>query len=583
MVAISDTLKETFKSDNFQPKGYVELLHTNEELKSTASFNTSLAIDNNSDVTSIFDGDRQGIQYATLEDGYLKMNGEKCLYNSYMPKTGIISDDIFSNIGSFIFTITNSVEKPVNGLTLYFKDNNPLSLTIVIDGITYTLEGNKPIYNLVFDEEKAITEAIITINSVEYPERRIRLEEVDYGISSVFQEGNLINFNIIEQVSRITEELPANEITIKLNNFEDIFNPINPNGIAKFMDDGMKIKAYIGAKTSVGIEYCDMGIYNLYNWNNTSDYETTIVGRNLMQQINQEEIKDENGELFKTSFSRDNFINYMQNNYNYNLDIKTDWNILMTEYLKEQSLSGFLSDLSIIENAIIYGNRQNTLCIKDVDTAIKETLNLKTHLLQEPLYSINDYYDRVDILRTWVRSQKTEYTGEEKLVPIYEANITLTSESQRVLITSETPLFINFVEVEQTGGTDIAVVSNNLYMMFLNITGNIGDNVTYTLKGYSDGYSETKERVTFGTGKKTMEFDSPILKYEQVVNSTGNYLLDNAYKYKIKTEYTGLPYLEAGDTISIETRFGYKTMFIEKQQITFDGGIEGMLEGVGNV
>lgn len=581
MQSISNTLKETFRSDNFQPKGYIELLHINEELEQTASFSTSVALDSKSNSLDLFDGDRQGIQYATLENGYLKMNGQTCLYNSTMPKTGIISDKIFSELGSFTFNITNSnTTTKVEGITLYFKDNNPLSITAVVNGNAYNLSGNKPIYNIEFGEEQTVSNVVITVNSVEYPERRVRLTEIDYGTSSLFQENSLMNFNIIEQVSRITENLPANEINIQLNNFENIFNPINPSGLVPYMNENLKIRAYIGAVTSKGIEYCSMGTYRLYDWKNTNDYETQIVGRNIIQNVNQEEVQDVNGELFQSSFTRDKFISYMNNNYNYMLDVKSDWNNLLTFYLKDRKLSDFLKDISVSQNAIIYGDRNEGLIIKTPNTLAVDTLNLRTQLLQEPLYTVQDYYDNVNVITTWAN---TNIASTEESQILNSGTITLTSQSQRVMVLSSLPMFIYSPTVEQTGGSSISLVSWGLYMIFLNITGNIGDTVTYTVKGPTGNYAENNASNMFGTGSKTLEVNIPFVKYPATVSSVGNYLLNNSYKYKVKTEYTGLPYLEAGDTVSIETRFGYKDMFIEKHEITFDGGIKGTIEGVSNV
>ena len=62
----------------------------------------------------------------------------------------------------------------------------------------------------------------------------------------------------------------------------------------------------------------------------------------------------------------------------------------------------------------------------------------------------------------------------------------------------------------------------------------------------------------------------------------GEYILNQATQYQVDVPYIGLPYLTAGDTISIETEYGYKTIFIESNTITFDGGLSGVIKGVGN-
>ena len=56
--------------------------------------------------------------------------------------------------------------------------------------------------------------------------------------------------------------------------------------------------------------------------------------------------------------------------------------------------------------------------------------------------------------------------------------------------------------------------------------------------------------------------------------------LDYTPSYEISFEYNGDPSLEAGDYINVETPYGYKKLFIQKNRIKFDGGLEGSIEGV---
>jgi hypothetical protein len=45
-------------------------------------------------------------------------------------------------------------------------------------------------------------------------------------------------------------------------------------------------------------------------------------------------------------------------------------------------------------------------------------------------------------------------------------------------------------------------------------------------------------------------------------------------------DYNGDPSLEAGDYIEVETPYGYKPIFIQKNRFTFNGGLSGSIEGV---
>ena len=56
--------------------------------------------------------------------------------------------------------------------------------------------------------------------------------------------------------------------------------------------------------------------------------------------------------------------------------------------------------------------------------------------------------------------------------------------------------------------------------------------------------------------------------------------LEYTPSYEISFEYNGDPSLEAGDYIEVETPYGYKPVFIQKNRFTFNGGLSGSIEGV---
>ena len=78
-----------------------------------------------------------------------------------------------------------------------------------------------------------------------------------------------------------------------------------------------------------------------------------------------------------------------------------------------------------------------------------------------------------------------------------------------------------------------------------------------------------------------LEFDSDI--YYMVSDNTVTSklpILENAPSYEINFEYNGDPSLEAGDYIEVETPYGNKPVFIQKNRFTFNGGLSGSIEGV---
>ena len=87
----------------------------------------------------------------------------------------------------------------------------------------------------------------------------------------------------------------------------------------------------------------------------------------------------------------------------------------------------------------------------------------------------------------------------------------------------------------------------------------------------------TKKRSNKGANEKevVINFQSKIVKDINSINT-----LNYTPSYEMKFDYNGDPSLEAGDYINVETPYGYKPLFIQKNRFKFDGGLEGYIEGV---
>ena len=79
-----------------------------------------------------------------------------------------------------------------------------------------------------------------------------------------------------------------------------------------------------------------------------------------------------------------------------------------------------------------------------------------------------------------------------------------------------------------------------------------------------------------------LEFDSFVNFFATsnlgYINNTN--ILERTPSYEMSFDYNGDPSLEAGDYINVETPYGYKKLFIQKNRFKFDGGLEGSIEGV---
>ena len=573
MIAVSNEFKKAIKSDERRIKGYVEVIYDVPDIETTPVADYSSTYTN---INEIDDGRRVENNYASLD--YLPLDGTRLsVLDAINTNAGYISDDIFEDIQSPTLDLTFE-SSTIQGVTIYFKDNYPTNMTLEFSDLSsITVEPDNEIVQVIFDEPKTITSVSITINEMEYSDRKIKIQEIDLGISYVYQDQDLIEFTVDEEVNKLVEEVPTNETSITINNMQDLFNPLNPQGVVKYLTDGSKIIPHIGVLTETqGVEFVKMGEFYFDSYTNNSDRTTTLVGKNVIKRLDAETLRDDNeSNFFGMVMSEDKFTQFM-NNYDY--DFVTNWKIGSSNVLwKENNLLKFLKDLAFWQVNLFYGNRDNTLIYRDIDETIKDSLT-KSELLNDVEYKTIEKLNTINIV-------KNTYTASSggSASDFLQETVTLSKTSEVFLIISNNPNMM-FATVSQTGGTSASIVSAGFYLAFVKVTGNIGSQVTLKFNGTTgQSVSQTVfSKQTEGTViPKVLEFNSGIYYVvSDVVMDRIFEVIENAPSYEINFEYNGDPSLEAGDYIEVETPYGYKPIFIQKNRFTFNGGLSGSIEGV---
>ena len=76
---------------------------------------------------------------------------------------------------------------------------------------------------------------VITIIKWAKPNRRARVVEVDFGVAMEYEGDKLISLKILEVMDLIGSTVPSNEMQFVLDNQDQTFNILNPNGIFRFL------------------------------------------------------------------------------------------------------------------------------------------------------------------------------------------------------------------------------------------------------------------------------------------------------------------------------------------------------------
>lgn len=568
MISVSNEFKKAIKKPERQIKGYVEVLY---DLPNIAVTPTTNITSTYTPLAEICDGVRVENLYGSLD--YLPLNGSYLTMGTTNTNIGFISNELFENLTTPTVTLSFS-SITVKGITLYFRENIPTNLTLnYSDGSSDTIINENEIVQVIFENSKTLTSVQVVINDMSYQDRKIYLMEIDLGITQVYKNQDLIEFTVDEEVNKLVEEVPINETNITLNNMSDLFNPLNPKGIVPYLSENTLIKPFIGVLTeNLGIEYVKMGEFYFDSYTNNSDSTTTLTGKNVIKQLGKEILNiDRNGySPFRARTYQEDFEEFMDN-YDYEFNNLDFYPVYNADCINNIYLLNYLKDISFFNNTLLFADRNNKLNLKNIDTSIKDSLT-KTELINDANFI------KIDKINTFI--YPTETTSSIEPVTnrvIYDTNVTLEKSPQYILCSFSSPNF--GTSVSQTTAASAEMYSSGNYLCFVKLTGTVGNTVNFKL---SSQYNvNIGEQISKKTIKSQNEKENAIeinSKLKKDINSIN--VLNYTPSYEMRFDYNGDPSLEAGDYINVETPYGYKPLFIQKNRFRFDGGLEGSIEGV---
>ncbi|MDO5003617.1 MAG: hypothetical protein Q4E39_05275 [bacterium] len=598
METVSESFKKAIKATEREVKGYVEVIFDNQDGSGYQLMTAPERLRNSLD-TEILDGIKKNKKYASLEENYTELDGSFLLpnYNVKGDKSGYVSNEIFSNIENR--TITLSKESNFitsSGITIYFENNIAQKFTLTIingddENVILEVENDKSVYQHIFDNPMIIKSISINIQQMEYSNRRIRISEIDFGISQVYEGSDLVSFTTNEEIDLLFTSTPINTCTVNLNNYDSSFNPLNPTGLVKYLTDNCIIKPYIGVLTEEnGIEYVPMGYFYLKDWSSDNDGNVTLNGQSLMGILSNLTIKSDGQFLYNNGqvWTGETLGNYLSKMYGYIFKLK-NFGATNNTQLKETNLLKYLKALFAFMATInyprrFYISRANEAILDLIDDNVVDYIE-RIQLTEDAKYESKSIINKVNI----VDIDNYSITSSDKS-DLLNQTYTLTNTEEYVWLTFNKSTNNNRENKEfsytSTGNGKAELIDYNKWLAYIKFTGNIGDSITVHLNGFKFEDPPTLN-VTYQNNYKVG--DTLSLDYTNYFDAGNEFLKDNAEyyltrdkKYKVTGNYVGDPSLTAGDTISVETKFGNKDVVLTKSSLTFDGGLSGSFEGMGD-
>lgn len=619
MISMSSEFKDAIKSNVRDSRGYVEVIGNNYIDKSNYSmtaYSYDSSVEEVSDISSISElnnNTRVINKYASFEKDYFLLDGSFILPSSENSNSnpGYISNEISKeDDGRYIdgefrnpitIDITTSLSE-VEGMTIYFDDDVfPTNFYYYNNGERKAIVNNSRVCH-IFDTIIPTNNVIkIEIEEINTPNRRLRIAEIDLGITNVYEGNDLKEFEVIEKVDILKQEMFINECNIILNNSNNQFNSVSPSGIAKYFN-GAIVKPYIGILTKTkGVEYCPCGVFYLIDWKNNSQTTTTLYCKSFFDKMNK----------IKSYFSQigTNFMDassYLQSMFsfwgytNYLCNGITENNYISDNFRTVASQLEQLRDFLIFTNFIGFMNRYGKVIIDNVSDDIVDTLNSSTYK-SEPIINTKKIINQIiineiacetnnDSSSKTIFSKEFEITGEDnQKIPLeYDENTQATYSCDNIWPDGRM----------HTRGSWLLIFNENdsLFQLYNRVTGKTTITLTQTgtknivknpqiFDYQNEGESIEIDDVLFNKNIQAY-IDRGItdmgMKLIDAMKNTAKFLKDNDTKYSIELDYNGDPSLEAGDLVNLETRYGLMKMRIQEHRLKFNGALSGSIKGVGN-
>lgn len=524
--------------------------------------------------------------YATLEKNFWILNDSQPIYGSEELEqtytSSYMSDKNCLFTDKACITLTSSVYLTTLGLTMVFDSidkNYAKRLNVkayrdntLIMNKDYTLNSYKE--RLIFaDNDELVRWNRIEIYFIEssLPYRRIRVNQLLFGIMEIYTDENIISAESKEKTTMINSELPTHTFKFTIDNMNKLFNPDNPEGWYRYILQQQPIS---------------------YEWGYQLDDGTIewILGGNML--LTGSVDVGEN----QVTFSTTSLINYLTKSYKkgvYNangrslydlaVDVLTDSNIDESQYNLWEGLKLLKTDaplpklearqlLQIIAttgNCILFTNREDIINIQPFSYILSPYGMNYDFITSNPVVKVQselhnaiiyiNHYSIDEAVSELFKNESLEITGTTKIEIEYD------------LATN--------VSATITGGT---IISANYYGRYavLEITNNSDEPVSLKVLGNKINVSQTIDSKNYNDDGENIEYKNDLIT--QMVESSkevklkefiGNWYNNrNIYSFENRGDITK----DTREILPIETDFSSSLIgYLIENNIKYDGAWAG--------
>lgn len=142
---------------------------------------------------------------------------------------------------------------------------------------------NDSAFNVFFADIANFNRVEVEIIRWNLPYHRARIEQLYVGIIRTYEKGDLMSFSHENFTDILSGELPRNTLTFSLDNTDNKWNPLSPEGEYKYLLEQQTITVRYGMNVDGTVEWVDGGTMWLSEWDTPSNgIEATFTAENML-------------------------------------------------------------------------------------------------------------------------------------------------------------------------------------------------------------------------------------------------------------------------------------------------------------
>lgn len=286
-------------SETLVPETFIKIFYDSTEpgiqKDASASADSQTLFSNVSGITS--ENDKRSIaKYATGEPNLHLLDGTFLLppaSGSSANEAGYISRDIVSesNHPKLTFTFSRLHTRPIPGITILWSETlNEYAKSFKLTAYsgdtqvsTITVNDNNDVRIEVDWEISGYDKITLEVLSWCLPDRRARIEWFMVGFRLTYTKNNLISYTHESNRDPISGQLSKDSISFSLDNSQQTWNPLNPQGMYRYLYERQLVTVSYGMDIDGTTEWINGGKFFMSEWSVPANgIEASFVARDAL-------------------------------------------------------------------------------------------------------------------------------------------------------------------------------------------------------------------------------------------------------------------------------------------------------------